>query len=144
MRGLSRRVTVRGEDPREVVRVELIRLGLIDGEVGERDRQALNLAVSLSANADGEAGTILRQLRRSFPTSTVNLVRSSDPLGSIDDASARLALVSAPAFFAPGSVDPASGLPPVRSGIEAVALVGTSFLQAFALNPASTASRTRP
>ena len=135
MRGLSRRVTVRGEDPREVVRVELIRLGLIDGEVGERDRQALNLAVSLSANADGEAGTILRQLRRSFPTSTVNLVRSSDPLGSIDDASARLALVSAPAFFAPGSVDPASGLPPVRSGIEAVALVGTSFLQAFALNP---------
>ena len=135
MRGLSRRVTVRGEDPREVVRTELIRLGLIDGEIGERDRQALNLAVSHSANADGEAGTILRQLRRSFPTSTVNLVRSSDPLGAIDDASARIALVSAPAFFAPASVDPATGQPPVRPGIEAVALVGTSFLQAFALKP---------
>ncbi len=135
MRGLSRRVTVRGEDPREVVRAELIRLGLIDGEIGERDRQALNLAVSLSANADGEAGTVLRQLRRSFPTSTVNLVRSSDPLGAIEDASARIALVSAPAFFAPGSVDPATGRPPVRPGIEAVALVGTSFLQAFALKP---------
>lgn len=135
MRGLSKRVTVRGEDPREVVRAELIRLGLIDGEVGERDRQALNLAVSLSANADGEAGTILRQLRRSFPTSTVNLVRSSDPLGAIDDASARLALVSAPAFFAPGSADPATGQPPLRPGLEAVALVGTSFLHAFALKP---------
>lgn len=135
MRGLSRRVTVRGEDPREVVRAELIRLGLIDGEVGERDRQALNLAVSLSANADGEAGTILRQLRRSFPTSNVNLVRSSDPLGAIDVASARLALVSAPAFFAPGSADPGTGQPPLRPGVEAVALVGTSFLQAFALKP---------
>lgn len=135
MRALNRRVTVRGEDPREVVRDELIRLGLIDGEIGERDRQALNLAVSPSANADGEAGAILRQLRRSFPTSTVNLVRSNDPLGAIDDASARMALVSAPAFFAPGSVDPATGKPPLRPGIEAVALVGTSYLQAFALKP---------
>ncbi|MFO8152952.1 glycine betaine ABC transporter substrate-binding protein [Thioalkalivibrio sp.] len=135
MRALNRRVTVRGEDPREVVRAELIRLGLIDGEIGEKDRQALNLAVSLSANADGEAGTVLRQLRRSFPTSTVNLVRSGDPLGAIEDASARIALVSAPAFFAPGSVDPTTGRPPLRPGVEAVALVGTSFLQAFALKP---------
>jgi len=135
IQALSRRVMVRGEDPREVVRAELIRLGLIDGEIGERDRQALNLAVSLSANADGEAGTILRQLRRSFPTSTVNLIRSNDPLGAIDDARARIALVSAPAFFAPGSADPATGQPPMRPGIEAVALVGTSFLQTFALKP---------
>ncbi|MBS0002512.1 MAG: hypothetical protein KFF45_05505, partial [Thioalkalivibrio sp.] len=135
MQALSRRVTVRGEDPREVVRAELIRVGLIEGEVGEKDRQALNLAVSLSANADGEAGTVLRQLRRSFPTSTVNLVRSRDPLGAIEDASARMALVSAPAFFAPGSVDPATGRPPLRPGVEAVALVGTSFLQVFALRP---------
>lgn len=135
MQALSRSVMVRGEDPREVVRAELIRLGLIDGEIGERDRQALNLAVSLSANADGEVGTVLRQLRRSFPTSTVNLIRSDDPLGAIDDARARIALIGAPAFFAPGSADPATGQPPMRSGIEAVALVGTSFLQAFALKP---------
>jgi len=43
--------------------------------------------------------------------------------------------VSAPAFFSPGSVDPATGQPPLRSGLEAVALVGTSMLQAFALTP---------
>ena len=132
---LSRQVSVRGEDPREVVRRELIRLDLIDGELGEKDRQALSLAVSLSANADGEAGAVLRQLRRSFPTSKVNLVRSPDPLGAVADASVRLALVSAPAFFAPGAVDPASGQPPLREGFEAVALVGTSFLHVFALNP---------
>jgi len=132
---LSRQVSVRGEDPREVVRRELIRLGLIDGELGEKDRQALSLAVSLSANADGEAGAVLRQLRRSFPTSNVNLVRSPDPLGAVADASVRLALVSAPAFFAPGAVDPASGQPPLREGFEAVALVGTSFLHVFALDP---------
>ncbi len=135
IRALSRRVTLRGEDPREVVRAELIRLGLIDGKVGEKDRQALSLAVSRSANADGEAGAVLRQLRRSFPTSHVNLVRSPDPLGSVAGASTRLALVSASAFFSPGSVDPATGHPPLRPGLEAVALVGTSLLHAFALEP---------
>ncbi|NDY96957.1 glycine betaine ABC transporter substrate-binding protein [Wenzhouxiangella limi] len=135
IRALSRRVSIRGEDPREVVRDELIRRGLIDGEVGKRDRQAVSLAVSPSANADGEAGALLRQLRRSFPTSNVNLVRSGDPLGAVKDGSVRLALVSAPAFFAPGSIDPDLGQPPLRPGIEAVALVGTSYLQAFALNP---------
>ncbi len=118
-----------------MVRDELIRLGLIDGEAGKRDRQAVSLAVSPSANADGEAGILLRQLRRSFPTSNVNLVRSGDPLGAVKDGSVRLALVSAPAFFAPGSIDPDLGQPPLRPGIEAVALVGTSYLQAFALNP---------
>lgn len=132
---LSRRVSVRGEDPREVVRRELIRLGMIDGELEKRDRNALSLAVSLSANADGETGTVLRQLRRSFPTSNVNLVRSPDPLAAVADGSVRLALVSAPAFFAPGAVDPATGQPPLRQGFEAVALVGTSFLHVFALNP---------
>ena len=133
MRALSRRVTLRGEDLKAVVRAELIRLGLIDGDIGTKDRQALNLAVSLSANADGEAGVVLRQLRRSFPSSNLNLVRSADPLGSVKDGSTRLALVSAPAFFAPGSIDPATGLPPLRPGLEAVALLGTSILHAFAL-----------
>ena len=135
IRALSRRVMLRGEDPRKVVRAELIRLGLVDGEVGTKDRQALSLAVSFSANADGEAGKVLRQLRRSFPTSNVNLVRSADPLNAIKDASVRLALVSAPAFFSPGSIDSATGQPPLRSSFEAVALVGASILQAFALKP---------
>lgn len=135
IQALNRQVSVRGEDPGDVVRGELIRLGLIDGEVRETNRQALSLAVSLSANAEGEAATVLRQMRRSFPTSNVNLVRSPDPLGAVADGSVRLALVSAPAFFAPGSVDPASGQPPLRQGFEAVALVGTSFLHAFALKP---------
>ncbi|MCF8016614.1 MAG: hypothetical protein K9L65_13150 [Chromatiaceae bacterium] len=135
MRRLSRRVTLRGEDPSMVARDELIRLGLIDGTPGERTRQALSLAVSPSANADGEAGKVLRTLRRSFPTRTVQLVRAADPLGAVENGTTRLALVSAPAFFAPGSVDPTTGQPPRRSGLEAVGLVGTSYLQAFALDP---------
>ena len=135
IQSLSRQVALRGEDPREVVRRELIRLGLIDGELGDKNRQALSLAVSLSANAEGETGAVLRQLRRSFPTSNVNLIRSPDPLGEVAEGSVRLALVSAPAFFSPGSVDPATGQPSLREGFEAVALVGTSFLHAFALNP---------
>lgn len=135
VRDLSRRVSLRGEDPRQVVRAELVRLGLIDGVSSESKRQALNLAVSLSANADGEAGKVLRALRRSFPSRNVQLLRSPDPLAAIEQGDARLALVSAPAFFAPGAVDPATGQPPLRPGVEAIALVGTSYLQAFALKP---------
>lgn len=45
-----------------------------------------------------------------------------------------MALVSAPAF-APGSIDPAIGQPTPRSGVEAVALAGASYLHAFALDP---------
>lgn len=135
VRELSRRVSLRGEDPRQVARAELIRLGLIEGMTMEPKRQALNLAVSLSANADGEAGKVLRALRRSFPSRNVQLLRSPDPLAAVEQGTARLALVSAPAFFAPGALDPETGQPPLRPGIEAVALVGTSYLQAFALEP---------
>lgn len=134
MRDLSRHVSLRGEDPRQVARAELIRLGMIDGEATESTRQAMMLAVSLSANADGEAGKVLRTLRRSFPTRNVQLLRSPDPLGAVKQGNARLALVSAPAFFSPGGVNPDTGQPSPRPGIEAVALVGTSYLHAFALD----------
>ena len=46
-----------------------------------------------------------------------------------------MALVSAPAFFATGSIDPTTSQPAVRSGVEAVALAGSSYLHAFALDP---------
>lgn len=135
MRRLANRVTLGGEDPAVVARIELIRLGLLGGEAAPTVRQALNLAVSPSANADGEAAAVLRALRRSFPTRNVQLHRSFDALAAVEDGTARLALVSAPAFFAPGSVDPATGQPPLRPAVEAVALAGASYLHAFALDP---------
>jgi glycine betaine/choline ABC-type transport system substrate-binding protein len=135
MRELSRRVVVRGEDPREVARSALISFGLLKEETVAVDRKALVLAVSLSANADGEAARALRALRQAFPSRHVQILSSSDPLGAVQSGDARLALVSAPAFFAPGSADPVTGQPPLRPGFEAVALIGTSYLQAFALDP---------
>lgn len=135
MRRLSRNVILRGEDPREVARSALISLGLLEEAAIPVDRKTLGLAVSLSANADGEAARALRALRSAFPTRNVQILRSSDPLGAVERGDARLALVSAPAFFAPGSADPLTGQPPLRKGFEAVAMVGTSYLQAFALNP---------
>jgi glycine betaine/choline ABC-type transport system substrate-binding protein len=135
MRALSRRVTLRGEDPAEVARGELARLGLADGGAAPAPRQALHIAVSPSANADGEAAVVLRALRRSFPTRNAQLLPASDPLGEVEAGQARVALVSAPAFFSPGSIDPETGQPPLRSGVEAVALVGNSYLHAFALAP---------
>lgn len=54
MCSLSRRVSLRGEDPGQVARAELIRLGLLEGEASDAQRQALKIAVSFSSNADGD------------------------------------------------------------------------------------------
>ncbi|MFE8033428.1 glycine betaine ABC transporter substrate-binding protein [Thiohalocapsa marina] len=135
IRTLQRRVVLRGEDPGVVARAELMRLGLIEGFAAQAPRQALNVAISPSANADGEAAAVLRALRRSFPARDVRLVPAPDPLGEVQAGNARVALVSAPAFFSPGSIDPLTGQPPLRSGVEAVALVGNSYLHLFALRP---------
>lgn len=135
MRAMTSRVTSGGEDPAEVARTELIRMDLIEGIFTEAPRHALRLAVSPSANAERETATVLRALRRSVPTRNVELLRSADTLAAVETGAARLALVSAPAFFSPGSINPATGAPPLRSGLEAVALVGTSYLHLFALDP---------
>jgi len=135
IRTLTRRVALREEDPGVVARAELIDLGLIDGFAARSPRQALNVAISPSANADGESAVVLRALRRSYPTRNVQLLPALDPLGEVAAGNARVAMVSASAFFAPGSVDPETGQPPLRTGIEAVALVGTSYLHLFALSP---------
>jgi glycine betaine/choline ABC-type transport system substrate-binding protein len=135
MRALTRRVALREEDPGVVARAELIDLGLIDGLAARSPRQALNVAISPSANADGESAVVLRALRRSYPTRNVQLLPALDPLGEVEAGNARVAMVSASAFFSPGSVDPETGQPPLRTGIEAVALVGTSYLHLFALSP---------
>jgi len=104
-----------------------------------RERFApLGLGCSDLLGFDNDYGLAMlreRALRRSFPTRNVQLNRTSDPLEAVEAGTARVALVSAPAFFAPGSIDPATGQPPLRSGVEAVALVGTSYLHAFALEP---------
>lgn len=135
MRRLTDRVALGGESPAEVARSELIRLGLLSGEPAATERPKLDLAISPSANAGGEAAAVIRALRRSYPLRNIRLTPSSDPLAAVKDGTARLALVSAPAFFAAGSIDPAIGQPPLRSGVEAVALAGSSYLHAFALDP---------
>jgi len=135
MRRLTTRVTQRGEDPRVVAQTELTAMGLLDGETRQPARQRLAIAISPSAKADGEAVAVLRALHRSFPNRNVALSPFLDPLAAVAAGKARVALVGAPAFFAPGAVDPATGQPPLREGFEAVALVGTSYLHAFALDP---------
>jgi len=135
MRGLSDRVSLRGEDPRRVARDALLAMGLIEGSTAATAaRASLTLAISSSASADGETAAVLRALQRSYSGSSIRFQSFSDPLAAIDNGSARVALVGAPAFFAPGAVDPAIGQPPVREGVEAVALAGTSYMHLFALS----------
>ncbi len=135
MRRLTDRVALGGESPADVARSELIRLGLLSDASAGMERPKLEVAISPSANTGGEAGGVIRALRRSYPLRSVQLTSSSDPLAEVKDGTARLALVSAPAFFVPGSTDPAIGQPTPRSGVEAVALAGSSYLHAFALDP---------
>jgi glycine betaine/choline ABC-type transport system substrate-binding protein len=131
MRRLNNRVAVLGEDPSQVARTELARLGLIDGVVSRAAQQPLIIAVSPSAQADGEAAAVLRATRRAFPGRNVTLEPSFDPLGAVADGDARAAMVGAPAFFATNGV----GSPELRPGFQAVGLIGNTFLHVFALDP---------
>jgi len=110
-------------------------LGLLSGESVGMVRPKLKVAISPAANGGGESAAVIRALRRSYPLRSVQLIPSSDPLAEVKDGTARLALVSAPGFFAPGSTDAAIGQPTLRSGVEAVGLAGSSFLHTFALDP---------
>ena len=135
MRALSNRVSLRGESPQRVARDALAAMGLIDSSpVEDETRASLTLAISPSASADGETASVLRALQRSYSGSNIEFRSFSDPLSAVDGGSARAALVGAPAFFAPGAVDPAIGQPPLRVGFEAVALAGTSYMHLFALS----------
>ena len=135
MRRLNDRVALGGESPADVARSELIRLGLLSDESVAMVRPQLKVAISPAANSGGESAAVIRALRRSYPLRSVQLMPSFDPLAEVKDGTSRLALVSAPVFFAPGSTDAAIGQPTLRSGVEAVALAGSSFLHTFALDP---------
>ena len=131
MRRLNNRVVVLGEDPSQVARTELARLGLIDGVVSRAAQQPLVIAVSPSAQADGEAAAVLRATRRAFPGRNVTLQPSFDPLRAVADGEARAAIVGAPGFF----ITDDAGSPELRPGFQAVGLIGDTFLHAFALDP---------
>lgn len=135
MRLLNNRVAVLGEDPAEVARSELARLGLVEGVVGRAALQPLVVAVSPSATADGEAAAVLRATRRAFAGRNVELAASIDPLTAITDGEARIGMVGAPAFFTHEAAIGAEKGPSLRPGFEAIGLVGESFLHVFALEP---------
>ena len=135
MRLLNNRVAVLGEDPGEVARSELARLGIVEGVAARAARQPLVVAVSPSATADGEAAAVLRATRRAFAGRNVELAPSIDPLAAVADGQARIAMVGAPAFFAYDAALGSDATPSLRPGFEAIGLIGESFVHVLALDP---------
>lgn len=131
MRELNNRVELLGEDPAAVARSALIQLGVIEGVARAASQTPLVLATSPSSEADGEVVTALRATRQAFPGRNVEVHAFPDPLDAIANGDARLALVSAPAFFIPADNGPA--VP--REEFEAVGLVGDTYLHVFGLDP---------
>lgn len=130
MRDLNNRVELLGEDPADVARSALIRIGIIEGVARAAAEQPLVLAVTPSAVADGEMVTAMRAVRQAFPGRNVEISPSPDPFAQIDSGEARLALVGASAFFEDGE----NGAATPRPGFEAVGVVGQTYLHVLSLD----------
>lgn len=126
MRELNGRVEIEGHSPRAVARDALARLGLIDsGAVVTED--PLLIATEPPFTGGTVEATALRAARQAFQGRNVQILPQAAPLEDVASGRARLALVSADAFF-----DVTTPAPIQIPGYEAVAAAGEALVHIVA------------
>ncbi len=122
MRDLNRKVESEGRSARAVARDFLARNDMISAGAVQADDPLL-IAASPQVSEGAKASTSLRAARRAFPGRDVQITPSYEGLESVGSGNARLALVSAEAFF-----DLSSPSPVRDDSYEAVAAIGQSLI----------------
>ena len=122
MQELNGRVDLEGRSPRAIARDALARMDLIDaGAVEARDPLMVAAEPSM-ANGD-QSATVLRAVQRAFTGRDVQFKDAANPLEIVGAGEARLALVSADAFY-----DLSTPAPTRREEFEAVAVAGQNLI----------------
>ncbi|MEO9781949.1 MAG: glycine betaine ABC transporter substrate-binding protein [Sedimentitalea sp.] len=122
IQSLNGRVDLEGRSPRAVARDALARMELIDGGAVQAQDP---LVIATEANfADSPQGAlVLRAVQKAFTGRDAQYQDNDNPLATVGDGDARLALVGAEAFY-----DLSNPAPSRTSDYEAVAAVGQSVL----------------
>lgn len=126
---LVREVTIGGRSPRAVANTALGELGLRARAVDD-PTPPLAIAVDSAETGGRLANTALRVVRTAMPGRPVALVSANAPADLLQDREARLALIPSLGHF---ELSPDGGPLIRRPDIEAVAVVGTADVYAFAL-----------
>lgn len=122
MQDLNRKVDIEGRSPDAVARDFLARLELIAAGAVTTDDPLL-VAASPQVSQGGAASDALRAARSAFQGREVQIDPTATPLEAVASGEARLALVSADAFF-----DISTPAPTRDERFEAVATVGQNLL----------------
>jgi len=126
MQELNRRVDIEGREPQAVARAALAELGLIEGgAIIPEEPVTLAMAPALS---DGSASLrAVRAARAAFSGNEIVVLADESPLAQVADGSARIALVSAEAFF-----DLSTAAPQRIEAFEALGVIGRNLVHLIA------------
>lgn len=126
MQDLNRMIDIEGREPRAVARAALAELGLIDGgAIAPAEPVTLAMAPAL---ADGSASLrSVRAARGAFSGNEIVVLADETPLERVADGNARIALVSAEAFF-----DLSEAAPQRNEAFEALAVIGRNLVHLVA------------
>ena len=122
MQELNRRVEVEGRSPAAVARDALARMEMISGGAVITDEPVL-IAASPLISTGAAATAALRSVRNAYPGREVQIAPSHTPLQDVLAGDARLALVSADAFF-----DVSGPVATRDERVEAVAAIGQNMV----------------
>ena len=122
MQELNGRVDLEGRSPRAIARDALSRMDLIDAGAVEV-QEPLLVSAEDHLTTGTQAALVLRAVQKAFTGRDVQFDVTDDPLGSVSDGNARLALVGADAFY-----DLSNPAPTLIDGFEAVASVGQNVV----------------
>ena len=120
MQALNAEVEIAGYEPAQVARTWLREEGLVEGAVLDLEAPA-GLAVDPTDGLEGLVEPARQALRDALPDQAVQVV-SGDPVEALELGEARVAIVGAERFFAPGR----RGLE--REALVAEAVVGTRYV----------------
>ena len=120
MRAMNAAVELDGQDHRAVARRFLVEHGLIEGDADLLVAEELTIAVGGLDAPSGQTARAVSAVRKAFPGRSVTTLAAPDPMQPLLDGTARIALVSAEAFYEPGD----GPFPRQREDAQALGVIG--------------------
>ncbi len=127
MQAMNKAVDLDAQTPASVAAEFLVAKGLLPEGAGGTDVQKLMVAADPGVGRGSETARALRAIRAGFSGSDLEISNSADPLASLADGSARIAMVGAESFYSVGDDGPVA-----KGNAEAFAVLGYKTAHLFA------------
>ena len=119
MQAMNKSVDLDAQTPASVATAFLVAKGLLPEGAADSAVEKLLVAADPSIGRSSETAKALRAIRAGFSGSDLEIANSTDPLQALSDGNARVAMVGAEAFYAPGDSGPVA-----KGNAQAFAVLG--------------------